>query len=150
VTRLRTERGLVAPVEAHDGKAGGTVGGLGDGFHVLGFAPHPVLRREKTHDPEAPVLTSTVDEVPPSRVDRGGCATTPSRAPRVKSGRIARGVEQGLEAGADAHARRLRPSCYRRCYDPEMIYVSLDCEASGPIPPLYNLLSVGAIDRFDG
>jgi len=31
-----------------------------------------------------------------------------------------------------------------RCYDPEMIYVSLDCEASGPIPPLYNLLSIGA------
>jgi len=29
-----------------------------------------------------------------------------------------------------------------RCYDPEMIYVSLDCEASGPIPPLFNLLSI--------
>jgi len=35
-----------------------------------------------------------------------------------------------------------------RCYDPEMIYVSLDCEASGPIPPLYNLLSIGATIVF--
>jgi DNA polymerase III alpha subunit (gram-positive type) len=25
-----------------------------------------------------------------------------------------------------------------------MIYVSVDCEASGPVPPLYNLLSIGA------
>jgi len=25
-----------------------------------------------------------------------------------------------------------------------MVYFSLDCEASGPVPPLYNLLSIGA------
>ena len=25
-----------------------------------------------------------------------------------------------------------------------LVYVSLDCEASGPVPPLYNLLSIGA------
>jgi DNA polymerase III alpha subunit (gram-positive type) len=25
-----------------------------------------------------------------------------------------------------------------------MVYVSIDCEASGPMPPLYNLLSIGA------
>ncbi len=25
-----------------------------------------------------------------------------------------------------------------------MVYVSVDCEASGPVPPLYNLLSIGA------
>lgn len=33
-----------------------------------------------------------------------------------------------------------------------MIYVSIDCEASGPMPPLYNLLSIGATvvrDRGD-
>jgi DNA polymerase III alpha subunit (gram-positive type) len=33
----------------------------------------------------------------------------------------------------------------------QMIYFSLDCEASGPVPPLYNLLSIGATSvRRDG
>ncbi|HUC44812.1 MAG TPA: 3'-5' exonuclease [Candidatus Sulfotelmatobacter sp.] len=32
-----------------------------------------------------------------------------------------------------------------------MIYVCVDCEASGPVPPLYNLLSIGAtVVRPDG
>src|SRR5262245_26304976 len=92
---------------------------------------------------------------PPASIE-AGCATMPTRAPRASPAASpagsrnasspvrTRGIAAIVPAPGTSAIARWAPYNASESWEGGVIYVCVDCEASGPVPPLYNLLSIGA------